>query len=144
MRKMRSVVPVVVVVTLVLLLAMPVAASAAPSKTAGGSGCSQFYVVRCGDTMAGIARRYGTSVWYLANLNGIANPNKIYAGQTLCVHGGGGHDGGHQHGFWYTVRCGDTLASIAHRYRTSVGQLASINHIHNPNVIYAGQRLWIP
>lgn len=141
MRRLRLFVPLVVVVVLVLLLAAPVAASAAPSQTAAGSGCSQFYVVRRGDTLANIAWRNGTSVWYLANLNGISNPNRIYAGQTLCLRGGGG---GHKSGFWYVVRCGDTLYSIARRYGSSVGRLASINHIWNPNVIYAGQRLWIP
>ena len=142
MRKLRLFVPLVVIAALMLLLAAPVAASAVPSQTAGGSGCSQFYVVRCGDTLAGIARHNGTSVWYLANLNGISNPNRIYAGQTICLQGGGG--GHHEGGFWYVVRCGDTLASIARRYGTSIGTLASINHIWNVNVIYAGQRLWIP
>ena len=40
-------------------------------------------IVRCGDTLSGIAWRYGTSVWAIANANGIANPNRIYAGQFI-------------------------------------------------------------
>lgn len=47
-------------------------------------------------------------------------------------------------GFYYLVRRGDTLASIAHRFGVSVGEIASINGISNINRIYAGTYLWIP
>ncbi len=43
------------------------------------------YTVRAGDTLALIARRYNTTVAVLAQLNGIANPNRIYIGQRLRV-----------------------------------------------------------
>lgn len=46
---------------------------------------NNYYTVQRGDTLSGIARRYGVSVQYLVNLNGIANPNLIYAGQMLKV-----------------------------------------------------------
>jgi membrane-bound lytic murein transglycosylase D len=39
--------------------------------------------VRRGDTLSGIARRYGTSVAKLAQANGIRPGNRIYVGQTL-------------------------------------------------------------
>ena len=41
------------------------------------------YVVQSGDTLSGIAAELGTSVGALAAANGIANPDLIYAGQTL-------------------------------------------------------------
>lgn len=41
----------------------------------------------------------------------------------------------------YTVQPGDTLAYIANRFGTSVGNLASLNGIGNPNFIKAGQTL---
>ena len=41
------------------------------------------YVVQSGDTLSGIAAELGTSVEDLAAANGIANPDLIYAGQTL-------------------------------------------------------------
>ncbi len=44
-----------------------------------------IYTVRAGDTLASIARRYNTTVAALAQLNGIANPNRIYVGQRLRV-----------------------------------------------------------
>ena len=47
--------------------------------------CSSTYCVRRGDTLSEIARHFHVSVRELANANGIRNPNRIYAGQTLCI-----------------------------------------------------------
>jgi putative chitinase len=41
--------------------------------------------VQPGDTLSSIAWRFGTTVWALAQLNGIWNPNLIYVGQTLMI-----------------------------------------------------------
>lgn len=46
---------------------------------------AQYYTVKSGDTLSGIAARYGTTYQRLAQMNGIANPNKIYAGQKIRV-----------------------------------------------------------
>jgi len=77
----------------------------------------------------------------------LAAPNTYGGGG----HGGGGHSGGghgwNQHcsgGWTYVVRCGDTLGDIGWRYGSSAWELARVNHIRNPNLIYPGQRLWIP
>lgn len=43
------------------------------------------YTVVRGDTLSGIARRYGTTVSYLAKLNNIRNVNLIYVGQVLKI-----------------------------------------------------------
>lgn len=45
----------------------------------------QYYTVKAGDTLGAIAKKYGTTYQKLAKLNGIANPNKIYAGQKIRV-----------------------------------------------------------
>ncbi len=44
-----------------------------------------YYIVKKGDTLSGIARRYGVSVRYLININGIRVPNLIYSGQILKI-----------------------------------------------------------
>ena len=46
---------------------------------------NNYYTVQTGDTLSGIARRFGVSVQYLVNLNGIGNPNLIYPGQLIKV-----------------------------------------------------------
>lgn len=45
----------------------------------------QYYVVQAGDTLSGIASRFGTTYQRLAQMNGIKNPNKIYKGQKIRV-----------------------------------------------------------
>ena len=45
----------------------------------------EYYTVQRGDTLSGIAERYGTSYQYLAYINGISDPNKIYVGDTIRV-----------------------------------------------------------
>lgn len=42
---------------------------------------------------------------------------------------------------FYTVETGDTLSIIAQKYGTTVQELASINNISNPNLIYPGQQI---
>ncbi|NLI59325.1 MAG: LysM peptidoglycan-binding domain-containing protein [Clostridium sp.] len=44
----------------------------------------------------------------------------------------------------YIVRPGDTLASIASRFNTTVAAIVRANNIQNPNLIFPGQRLIIP
>ena len=52
----------------------------------GSSGSSaQYYTVKSGDTLSDIASKYGTTYQKLAQMNGISNPNKIYAGQKIRV-----------------------------------------------------------
>lgn len=43
------------------------------------------YTVQQGDTLSGIAARYGTTYQRLAQINGIADPNLIYPGQVLKI-----------------------------------------------------------
>jgi LysM repeat protein len=116
------------------------------------------HIVRYGETLGGIAYRYGISVNSLVQANGIVNRNRIYSGQRLIIPYGryGTYDGygsysGYgsygsygRYGRYYIVRRGDTLSRIAYRYGVSSWAIASANNLANPNVIYTGQRLFIP
>lgn len=95
------------------------------------------YIVKPGDTLSKIANEFGTSYQYLAQLNGIQNPNKIYVGQVLKI------KGEIQAQKTYTVKAGDTLSSIAKRYNTTYQEIARKNNIKNPNYIRVGQVLKI-
>src|SRR5699024_11605277 len=72
---------------------------------------SSTYKVQAGDTLSGIAAKFGTTTKALQNLNGITNANKIYAGQVLKVKGATKDKTS-----TYTVKSGDTLSDIAVRY----------------------------
>lgn len=102
---------------------------------------SGTHVVRSGETLGSIAQGHGTTVAALVEANGIANPNLIVAGSTLKIPDGG--SGSSTSGGSHTVRSGDTLASIAARYGTTVSALASANGIANPNLIVVGRSLHI-
>ena len=141
---MRKIGLLVAVFAVIVLLALPMAASAETAQTAGGSGCAQFYKIKCGDTLSKIARTYGTSVNHLASLNGIANPDYIVAGTTICVRAKTAPPPPPSGGFYYTVKCGDTLGNIGWKYGWGALTLAQVNGISNPDLIYPGQVLWIP
>jgi LysM repeat protein len=129
-----------VVGTLALSMALPSPAVAAPVSYYWAPGCTQWHTVQWGENLYRISLWYGTTVGTLQSLNGIYNAHHIYAGQTICVRGGGwGH-----HNFYYTVRWGDTLYSISRRYGVNLYTLMSYNHLPNPNWIYAGQVIYIP
>lgn len=101
--------------------------------------------IEAGQTLSGIAAARGTTVEELARVNGISNPDLIYAGQVIRVPAGGGSGGGGGAATGqYRVQVGDTLGAIAVRFNTTVEAIAAANGISNPNLIYAGQWLDIP
>ncbi|MDO4903217.1 MAG: LysM peptidoglycan-binding domain-containing protein [Limosilactobacillus sp.] len=118
-------------------------ASQSTSSTSAGS-----YTVKSGDTLSGIAAKFGMSYSQVAQLNNISNPNRIYVGQVLKLSGSTSStsystssrqtssvSGG------YTVKSGDTLSGIAAQYGVNWKSLAQRNNISAPYTIYVGQRL---
>lgn len=95
------------------------------------------YVVKEGDTLSSIASKYGTSYQAIAKLNLISNPNLIYPGQVLLI------NGDNTSKLYYTVRAGDTLTSIATNHGVNYQNIASLNGIKNPDLIYPGEVLRI-
>ncbi|RHR24793.1 LysM peptidoglycan-binding domain-containing protein [Clostridium sp. AF19-22AC] len=94
---------------------------------------AKTHTVQSGETLLGIAAKYGTTYQSLAAINGISNPNLIYAGQVIKLSGSAAASK------TYTVQSGDTLSGIAAKYGTTYQSLAAINNISNPNVIHPGQ-----
>lgn len=103
---------------------------------------SATYRVRLGDTLGGVARRFGVSVGALASANGISNPNRVQAGRVLTIPAKGAAAAPAATGV-HVVRSGETLGGIATRYRTSVSAIARANGISNPSRLQVGQRLKI-
>lgn len=97
---------------------------------------STTYTVKSGDTLSGIASKFGTTYQELAQINRIADPNKIYVGQVLKINGT-------NYEITYTVKSGDNLTKIAKQFNTTVDSLVSKNGIKDKNKIYVGQVLKI-
>lgn len=115
----------------------PPAPQPAPAPAPAPTPQPQTYIVQSGDTLSAIAAKFGTTYQHLAAINGIADPNRIYAGQRLVV-------GGSPITRTYTVQKGDTLSGIAAKVGTTWEVLQHINRIANPNVIMPGQVLRLP
>lgn len=99
-----------------------------------------YYTIKKGDTLSEIAVWYGVSIGEIVEWNNIQNPNLIFPGQRLILYGKYTNTNKNT---YYVVKKGDTLYSIARRYRTCVRRLAKINGIITPNLIYPGQILKI-
>ena len=95
------------------------------------------YTVQSGDTLSGIAAKFGTTYQILAAINGIGDPNHIWPGEVLKVTGTASQQS------TYYVQAGDTLSAIASKFGTTVSSLVSLNRISNPNVIYVGQKIYV-
>ncbi|MDU2288489.1 MAG: LysM peptidoglycan-binding domain-containing protein [Clostridium celatum] len=114
-------------------------------KQESENGAIKYYVVQAGNTLSGIAARFGTTVQALAQLNNIANPNLIYVGQVLKIYGNNKiQRGNNNFSTTYIVQSGDTLSGIALRFGTTVQELVQLNNIANPNLIYVGEVLKLP
>ncbi|MBK9925722.1 MAG: LysM peptidoglycan-binding domain-containing protein [Anaerolineales bacterium] len=119
-----------------------------PGTILGTDGGYFVYVVARGDSLKGLATRFGTTIdILLADNPEITNRNVIYEGQQIKVY---------DHsttpppppppssGQTYYVQKGDTLRKIAAKFNTSVDAILQLNNIANPNVIYVGQAITLP
>ena len=94
-----------------------------------------IHVVKSGDTLYSIARRYGVSVSRLRADNGLTESQTLVVGQALIVT---------LPSQVYTVRAGDTLTSIGRRYGVSVLELVQNNPELIQNMtIQPGQQLTV-
>lgn len=83
---MKKILPIVAVVVLLMLFVAPTASAAPPAW--GGDCGGSYHCVRYGETLFSIGRQYGVNPYYIARVNGLRNPNYIYAGQVLYIPSG--------------------------------------------------------
>ena len=130
-------------------------AAIAPKDRSHKQNRDRFYKVRSGNTLAGIAARFGASVDDLMAANNLRNRHRIRVGQVLRLPGPDTKskitlasarppsgvrlsipaDG------LYTVQSGDTLSLVAGWYAIDEQQLVRLNQLNNKHRIYPGQAL---
>lgn len=121
----------------------------APIAAPGGGGVipdpGDTWTVRGGDTLSRIASAWGMTVSAVAVANGIPNADLILVGQVIRKPGTDGASAAPAPGASsYTVHAGDTLSAIASAHGTTVAVLVALNHLSNPDRIFAGQVLVMP
>lgn len=98
------------------------------------------YIVKSGDTLSAIAKKYNTTYQKIAQDNNIENPNLIYPNQKLKIYTNVSQE---TNEIIYIVKNGDTLSAIAKKYNTTYQKIAKDNNISNSNLIYPNQKLVI-
>lgn len=123
-------------------------ALAAIAVTASGTGAhaDERYTVRAGDTVSHIAARTGTTVTSIARANSLADAGRIHVGQVLSIPTGGATTTKASTAaakVTHTVRAGDTVSAIAHKYGTTVAKVVEKNGLDSRALIRIGQVLTI-
>lgn len=114
-----------------------------PVEEPGPECAGVVYIVRAGDTLYAIARRYNMTINDLLEANPGIDPNRLEIGQEICIPRE--EPAPQCTGRSYIVRPGDTLSGIAVNFGVTYQALLNANpQITNPNVIVAGQTICIP
>ena len=127
------------------------AAAASASTTAAAKAQTAVpatYTVKAGDTVSGIAGRYGLATASVLALNGLGWKSLIFPGQVLKLTSGSvapapskpsATTGGR-----YTITKGDTISGIAARFGVSTQAVLTANGLSWSSIIYPGQTIAIP
>ena len=106
------------------------------------------YRVVAGDTVSGIATRYGISTASVLALNGLGWSSLIFPGQELKLTSSGPVPSTPQEApvssGRYTIVAGDTISAIAARFGVSTQSVLTANGLGWSSIIYPGQSIAIP
>jgi murein DD-endopeptidase MepM/ murein hydrolase activator NlpD len=96
----------------------------------------ETYVVVSGDTLGGVADRFGLSLNTLLWANGLSFRSTLRIGQSLAIPP--------VDGVVHKVRSGETLSSIARKYSADVNSIVSFNKLASANDLSIGEQLVVP
>ncbi len=120
-------------------LAMEGSALLQPQLTPSGAAQRtkiETYPVEDGDTLAGIAEKFGISVNTILWENSLSISSKIKPGQKIVILP--------VSGLTYKVKSGDNLQKIANLYKGNIESIMDVNGLSSANAIRIGQNLIIP
>ena len=111
----------------------------------------QIYVVKKGDTLFKIAKMFGVTVRELQEMNGLKDVKKLKIGDSLIIRGDKavpeetilGNKRGNLEERIYIVKRGDTLYSLAKKFKTTVDKIQDDNRLHDARKLEIGDNLII-
>jgi LysM repeat protein len=114
------------------------------------------YTIARGDTISGIAGRYGLDTYAVLKLNNLQPNTVIYPGQKIKLTGSASAAApdnvaakpaaaapASSGGSVYTVKSGDTLGAISARHGVKLSEVLGWNGLNMNSVIYPGQKIKI-
>lgn len=107
------------------------------------TGPSFTYTVVKGDSLWSIGNRFGVTVQQIRDLNNLTS-DTLSVGQVLLIPGTNEEDNGENNGavFYYTVKRGDSLYSIARQFGVTVQEIRDANDLVS-DILSIGQQLII-
>jgi murein DD-endopeptidase MepM/ murein hydrolase activator NlpD len=108
---------------------------AVDTTVADGKQLMRTYRVRPGDTLTGIARKFGVTMMTVWWANNLTAKDDLHIGQTLTIPP--------VNGVVITVGSSDTLESLAAKYGVDAATIVDANALEDPNLVI-GQTLTVP
>ena len=103
------------------------------------AGLLKDHIVKRGETLNDLSRKYGVSVSAIVSANNLSSAHILKVGQHLLIPTSS--DVTMQS---YTVKEGDSLSELAQRFQTDPLEIKKTNELANANRLQTGQRLNIP
>jgi len=111
---------------------------------------SKIHILKSGDTLSGLAKKYHVTSADIMTWNNIKNPKRIRAGQKIKIRpqlsiakNTANSKRNTSKSYKYTIKSGETLGGIANRHNVSIKQLMAWNNIRNAKSVRAGKSLRI-
>ncbi|MGH8017040.1 MAG: LysM peptidoglycan-binding domain-containing protein [Opitutaceae bacterium] len=120
------------------VLLVPAVEGATSPRPADPGAPAQVHTVQRRDTLSSIAAAYGVTVRDLARANKLRDADLLHPGQKLDIPAGAPAFIEH------SVSRGESLASIASRYKVALADIRAANTLRDPDFISPGQVLRIP
>ncbi len=129
------------------------------AMAASTASTGSVYKIKTGDTLASVAKRAGTTMAVLKQLNNLKTDTvrlgqelKLPAGTTIAsetvpastADTSAAKPPRSKESVTHVVQAGETLGTIARKYQVKQGDIAEANNITNPALIKAGMTLVIP